>query len=259
MARTYTKETCPLHGSKYCALLNMENCRTCTVNCDTEEKAAQVRADLDAICEKMPEDGLTDLFAGDECRLCKGEPQQKKWYALADLGHREPKRRKAALLGIAREPRAGTVLPVQIACCDACRRRYLMLEYVAPVSGTAFAALGLILMSVRSVREPIAAVAAVLPFLVFAAITAVGIIGGALIKKALRRKYDAKMHLDIMGTDKLNQLADRGWFELYRNSDMSRLVFSKTPIKQGIFTSAPEKNEESAENEENHAEKDETV
>ncbi len=259
MARTYTKETCPLHGSKYCALLNMENCRTCTVNCETEEKAAQVRADLDAICEKMPEDGIADLFSGDRCRLCKGEARPKKWYALADLGHREPKRRKVAILGIAREPHAGTVLPVQIACCDACRRKYLMLEYVSPVMGTAFAAFGLILMSVRSVREPIAAVAAVLPFLVFAAITALGIAGGAIIKKTLRSKYEKEMHLDIMGVDKLNALADRGWFELYRNKDMSRLVFSKTPIKQGIFTAAPEKNDGSAENEENRAENNETV
>lgn len=240
MARVYTNESCPLYGSEYCAMLNMESCRSCTLDCRTEAKAADIRADLDIIRSNMPAGGMEGLFAGDRCRICKGEPGEKKWYALTDLAHAEPRRRKASLLGIAREPRAGVVLPIQIACCDACRKRYLRLEYISSVMGTLFAAVGLIILSVRSLREPIAAIAAILPFLVFVGLTAAGILLGALIKKNLRKKYAGLMHLNVMEQPILSAMAEKGWFELSPNKGFSRLVFAKTPIKQGLFTAMPE-------------------
>lgn len=236
MAREYTNTSCQLHGSEYCAMLNMESCRSCTLDCDTEEKAALVRADLDAIRTNMPEEGVKGLFTGGECLLCKGEPLPKKWYALTDIAHAEPRRRRASILGIAKEPRAGTILPIQIACCESCRKRHLALEYVSPVTGTAFAAAALIVLSIRPLREPVAAIAEILPFLVFIGVTAVGVMAGALLKLRLKRKYARLMHTDAMDLPILKSMADKGWFELNPNKGMSRLVFSKTPIRQGLFT-----------------------
>ncbi|HWQ57912.1 MAG TPA: hypothetical protein VN540_02755 [Clostridia bacterium] len=240
MAREYTNRSCQLYGSAYCAMLNMESCRSCTVDCSTELKAASVRADLDVIRSNMPEEGVHGLFAGDECLLCKGEPLKKKWYALTDLAHAEPRRRRSTMLGIAKEPRAGTVLPIQISCCEECRKRFLMLEYASPVTGTFFAALALTLLSFRPIREPIAAVSEILPFFVFLAATGIGILAGRLIRRLLANKYGALMHTDVMELPILSAMAKKGWFELNPNKDTSRLVFSRVPIRQGLFTAAPE-------------------
>lgn len=240
MARVYTNGSCPLYGSEYCAMLNMESCRSCTLHCETEDKAAGIRADIDIIRSNMTEEGIQGLFAGDACALCKKEPNDKKWYALTDLAHQEPRRKRATILGIAREPRAGTVLPIQIACCEACRKRYQMLAYVSPVTGTVFAAAALILMSIRPIREPIAAVVEILPFLIFVAATAIGIAVGALLRGGLLKKYAHVMHTDVMELPILSGMARKGWFELNPDKGMSRLVFSRTPIRQGLFTAMPE-------------------
>ncbi len=244
MARVYTNTACRLHGSEYCAMLNMENCDSCTVCSETEERADAVRADLDIILANMPEESVSALFAGENCLLCKGEPQKKAWYALTDLGHAQPRRKKAGILGIAREPRAGSVLPVQIACCADCRKRYLALEYVQPLIGTAGAAAALVILSIRRFREPIAAVAEILPVLIFLGVTVLAILAGRLVKSCLARKYGALTRLNVMKAPFLADMANRGWFELNPNKGMSRLVFSKTPTRKGLFTAFPEQSEE---------------
>lgn len=239
MQRVYTNEACRLHGSAYCAMLNMESCASCTVCSESEEKDEAIRADLDVILSNMSDHSMHALFAGDDCLFCKGEPLKKKWYALTDIAHVQPRRKKATLLGIARESRVGTVLPIQIACCEDCRKRFLTLEYVRPLTGTIAAALSLVVLSVRRFREPIAALAEILPFAIFLAVTAIGILAGKIIKGRLRKKYGALMHMGIMELPILHDMAERGWFELTPTEGMSRLVFSKTPIKQGLFTGWP--------------------
>lgn len=240
MAREYTRKDCPLWGSDYCARLNMESCRECTVDCVDENSAKAIREELDTIDSNMPEGGISDLFAGDRCVLCKGEPKKKAYYVLTDLAHPEPRRKHAAILGISREPKAGTVMPIELSCCRDCRRGFLILEYVFQVTWVLFALVAFVLMSIRSIREPIAAVWAALPFIIFAAAVALGITLGLVLRRLAIKKYSATTHLNIMEIPKLNLMADRGWFELNREQDRSRLVFSKSPITHGLYSAAPE-------------------
>ena len=86
----YTRTDCPLYGGEYCKKLNMKSCRTCTV---TNDNAAGIKADIDAIESLMPEGGMARFFEGEECVLCKGEKKNRAdCYAMADIGHPEPKR-----------------------------------------------------------------------------------------------------------------------------------------------------------------------
>ena len=66
----YTRTDCPLYGGEYCKKLNMKSCRTCTV---TNDNAAGIKADIDAIESLIPEGGMARFFEGEECVLCKGE------------------------------------------------------------------------------------------------------------------------------------------------------------------------------------------
>ena len=57
----YTRTDCPLYGGEYCKKLNMKSCRTCTV---TNDNAAGIKADIDAIESLMPEGGMARFFEG---------------------------------------------------------------------------------------------------------------------------------------------------------------------------------------------------
>ena len=181
MPRLYTNTDCPLHGSEYCARLHMESCDTCTVRGRDAEEMQLLKQDLDAIAAMMPEEGIDALFLTNECVLCKGEEKgARAWYAQTDIGNAEPRRKQVGFLGIKREARAGSILPIQLACCDACRKRYLMLQYVAPVTAAASIVLGFVLMSIRAIREPLMAITPALPAIVFLVLALGGILGGWL-------------------------------------------------------------------------------
>ena len=187
----------------------------------------------------MPEEGIAALFLTNECVLCKGEEKgARAWYAQTDIGNAEPRRKQAGFLGIKREARAGSILPIQLACCDACRKRYLMLQYVAPVTAAASIVLGFVLMSIRAIREPLMAITPALPAIVFLVLALGGILGGWLWRGALHKRYGKMTYLSIFRIDTLRRMKRLGWFELYETKDVSRLVFSKKPFRQGLYTGA---------------------
>lgn len=242
MPRVYLNKQCPLHGSDYCARLNMENCDTCTVRGRTEAEMQLLKLDLDAIAALMPEEGISELFLTDECVLCKGKEKGKRaWYAQTDIGNAEPRRKRVGFLGIKREARAGSILPLQLACCNACRKRYLTLQYVFPLTAAICMASGFLLMSVRAIREPLMAVMPALPAIVFLAFTLGGVLGGLFWRKALHKRYGEKTHLSIFNIGAMQHMRRLGWFELYEEKDLSRLVFSKRRFRQGLYTGAPER------------------
>lgn len=239
MPRLYTNTDCPLHGSEYCARLHMESCDTCTVRGRDAEEMQLLKQDLDAIAAMMPEEGIAALFLTNECVLCKGEEKgARAWYAQTDIGNAEPRRKQVGFLGIKREARAGSILPIQLACCDACRKRYLMLQYVAPVTAAASIVLGFVLMSIRAIREPLMAITPALPAIVFLVLALGGILGGWLWRGALHKRYGKMTYLSIFRIDTLRRMKRLGWFELYETKDVSRLVFSKKPFRQGLYTGA---------------------
>ncbi len=249
MERSYTKTTCPLHATPYCENLNMESCEACTVKCETQAQADAVKADLDACAALLPEGGVSALFATDECRFCKTQPKGKKsWYAFLDLANPEPRRVKANVLGLARHPRAGTLLPVQISCCEACRKRFLRVEYATPVLAALSAVLPLAVMSVRSVREPLMAVNHGLPFYIFAACILLGVCAGHFLKKALLKKYAPLTHMKAMEIPLLAQMKENGWFELNGEGPASKLVFAKKPAGRGLYTAMPREAGEAGQN-----------
>ncbi len=238
MPRVYTNTDCPLHGSTYCARLNMESCGTCTVRGRDGEEMELLRKDLDAIEALVPEEGIFDLFATQECVLCKGEEKGRRaWYALTDIGNAEPRRKQAkGIFGIRREARAGSVLPIQLACCDACRKRYLKLQYITPVMTAAGMLAGLGLMSIRPLREALMAIAQVLPMAAFLALSAGSAAAGMLLRKRYIARYRKEMYLSVFKIGTLRKLRRLGWFELYETRDVTRLVFSKKRIRQGLYT-----------------------
>lgn len=70
----YTRTDCPLYGGEYCKKLNMKSCRTCTV---TNDNAAGIKADIDAIESLMPEGGMGSLLRRRGVRTLQGRKEKQ--------------------------------------------------------------------------------------------------------------------------------------------------------------------------------------
>ena len=236
MPRTYNNTACRLYNTEYCRVLNMTSCETCTVAGGSKADMEALVADLDALNALMPADGIGNLFLGDRCVLCKKEePNLRTCYGLLDLGNREPERVSRNAIGIKTKLRAGSLLPVQLAACDACKKRFSKLEYAVPLSVGAAGVVSIALLSYRPLREFLASFFAAAPFVLFAAVMLAAWGVGALVRRARVKRYAAHTHLDVMEIKKLAELRERGWFELTPNI-YSRLIFSKKRLQQGLYT-----------------------
>ncbi len=240
MSRQYTNTDCPLHGSRYCSILNMLSCEECTVSAREKTVGIEsVTTYIDALEKLMPEDGIAELFTGDNCVLCKSdEPNRKSGYALLDMGNAEPGGTRRNVLGIKTKLRTGAIIPVQFSCCSECRKRFLYIEYVRLAMVAACIAVMVLLMSVRPIFEAMKAVWMGLPAAVFVAGLAASIIAGTVVRSALIKKYSAFTHLDVFELPKLAQMQQKGWFQIgeNRNNRFTKLVFTKKRIRQGVFT-----------------------
>ena len=241
MARNYTNTTCQLYGTKYCAALNMENCDKCIV---IEENATGIMQDIDLVLKMLPEEGIYRFFSNDECMLCKGEKKNKaECYALTDLGNPEPKREKRSILGMKTKTAIGSILPLQLSCCKDCRKRFNTLSGRHTIVTIITAIVVFFLLNYKPVGERIANISMALPLSIFVA----SVLGAWFISKASRKnlikKYSELTWLNVMDIPGVDELADKNWFELSPDKDVSRLIFSKEPLKSGLLTGPMNKEE----------------
>jgi len=243
MARNYTNTSCRLYDTEYCAMLNMLGCESCTVASRSKASMEELVKALDALKALMPEGGIEHLFLSDTCVLCKGDsPDKRSCYALLDLGNREPETESRNVLGIKTKLRTGSIVPVQLAACDACKKRHTALSYTVSLWVSLTGVGTVLLLSYRPLREYLASFGAMVPFLTFVAamLLAWGI--GALLRRSRIKRYGAHMHLDVMDIPALSEMREKGWFEITEKKGFSRLVFSKKRLKQGVFTGISKEN-----------------
>lgn len=237
MARIYTNTACRLYNTEYCRMLHMASCDSCTVASRSKVSMDELVNDLDGLKALMPEDGIEELFITNSCVLCKKqEPNPRTWYGLLDLGNHEPKREGTNFLGIKTKLRTGSLLPVQLAACDDCKKRFMKLEYVVPlwVAGTGI--VSIILLSYRPIREFLMAFGAAVPFALFVTVMLAALGIGMFLKKSRLKRYALLTHLDVMEIEKLKKLQELGWFELNEKKRYSKLIFNKKRLKQGVYT-----------------------
>ncbi|MDO4573263.1 MAG: hypothetical protein Q4C13_07830 [Clostridia bacterium] len=235
------KNACALGGTKYCRLLNMRSCESCTVR--GVESTEQVRSDLDLYESLLPEGGVARLFQAQDCQFCREEPKGRRHgYAILDMAHPEPRRLQKRLIG-KRETAFGTMIPLQFAVCPACRRRFLWIEYAALVFPLIFGAAGLGLLAVEPLRDALADWTPIAPFLLWLAMLAVGILVGTLVSGCAKKRYNRVMITDVFEHPVVREMAERGWTPVAKQS-RSKLLFSKSRLARGLGTAADEKSED---------------
>lgn len=237
MAHNYTNTECKLYGTKYCTLLNMESCDTCTVATASSDQAEKLARSLDATIALMPEGGIAGLFESESCVLCKDGSGKREWYADVDLGNSEPRTETRNVIGLKSIARTGSMVPLQIACCKDCRKRLLLIEYLPTVLTLFISILALVLMSVKPIRESLMMVSEILPVTIFVAVVLAGLLVGGVLRKNLIKNAEPKTYLRVLDLPALAHMKERGWFEINDGKKgVTRYVFAKKRIRQGLYT-----------------------
>ena len=214
----YTRTDCPLYGGEYCKKLNMKSCRTCTV---TNDNAAGIKADIDAIESLMPEGGMARFFEGEECVLCKGERKNRAdCYAMADIGHPEPKREGRNAIGLKTKLRIGSMLPVQLSCCSNCRKKHNAASNREAAVTLTVAIIMLAVLNFTPTAEAIAAIGSYMPLLLFVIVVGGTWLIGRASRKNMIKKFSETTCMDIFEVPGLDEFKAKGWFEISPYKDM---------------------------------------
>lgn len=240
MKRVITNENCRLYHTPHCDLLNMPSCEVCIMN-GKEDESEQIANDLDVLFSLLPEGGIHTLFDTEECRLCKKEhPNKRGYYGLMDLGHVEPKRTKRSIIGLKVKSAVGSLVPVQVAVCNPCRKRILTLEYLPILLPLFVGILTLIVLMLPGVSDALERIATLLPFALFVALVLLSAILGRVFSNVLEKRYAKVTELDPFELPVLKEMKQKGWFPINVNGKRLRLVFVKKRMTMGVGTGTPE-------------------
>ena len=223
---------CELFDTEACGALNMRSCKSCPV--PNGGDAAQIAEDVELFESLMPEGGLAPLFEPEDCQLCRGEKQKKSGYAILDMGHNEPKRlqRRSWLLpkGV-----AGFLVPMQFACCRACRRRLLFLSYLPLLSSILLTAIAVMLATNDAIAMSLRKMNSLLPLYLVGGAMLLGYLAGLLIAIILRKGYNRVMVVNALEHPTAIAMMEKGWFPVLGRG-RAKLVFTKKRIDRGLGT-----------------------
>ena len=238
MAESYTKTECKLHGTPYCAALNMKNCADCFASkLDSEQQEALIE-DIGYIAAALPEDGIESFLDEPECMLCKGNEKGKpEFFAQLSMGHDHPtvdyldeKSNKKYKRSTAR------LIPVQLPACRKCRSLLMQSYFVPIIVGVVFAAAGLVLTIIEPVRAALARFGAAIPFLFFLMFVFIGIIAESLLRISYTKRVERRMNTRASRIAKLSALTKLGWFPVHGSENGIRYTFTDKPLESGILT-----------------------
>ncbi len=227
-----TATDCALHGTKSCALLNMQDCDKCPLKGRVADPA--IHDDLRLFCDLQPEGTVARLFESETCTLCKTEPKGTPTsFAVFDMAHTEPK--KLAKRKWLTKQETGFMVPLQFACCSKCRRRILLISYLPLLVPIALTLIALPIVLNEHFLQSLRQTAGWLPFL----LVVIAILGGYGVGKLLsylyKRKAESLMYVDVRTHPIVEEMTGKGWRPLF-NDRQPHIAFTKRRIDKGLGT-----------------------
>lgn len=227
---------CPLSGTKYCRLLNMRGCAQCAVRGRNDLEA--VKRDLDVYESLLPQGGIARLFQTHACVFCKGEPGARRGYAILHMAHPEPRRiQKRKLPGSKAD--FGVMVPLQMAVCARCRRRFLAMEFLPAALPLLTGGAALVALMQKGVSDALALRAPYLGFVLFCGAVLLGWAAGRLATHAVKAAASRDMFADVLTHPVVREMTRLGWIPVARTS-RTHLMLSKSRFSKGLGTAEDE-------------------
>lgn len=193
-----------------------------------------------ALIEAMlPGGNLKPLYESETCLLCDDEDDIRKrtCYAVTDMGHQEPPGTKPSALMLRVKTKVGSIVPLQIACCDRCKRNHRIASFMQMATMIVIMGLALLVMSRPAVSAKMYEINEALGLILFVLLLPVSYLIGKLLMRAFRTKAGKKTRFDIRDLPLVQQMMEREWFPLNKNATGEPvIIFSKERLKKGWFT-----------------------
>ena len=236
---------CALYQSRACANLNQRSCAECPVHQNGGKTASETAKFVEQFESLLPEGGIAHLFESETCTLCKGEPKgARAGYAILDFGHTEPKELQARKLF--HKGGVGFMVPLQFACCKACKRRLMLWSYLPLLVPLVLTAAVVPFVTVPHLVQALRAAASWVPLLLVTLAMGGGYAIGKLLQIVFGKRFDEKMYFRLLTHPTAEAMQEKGWFPLF-GEKQTQPVLSKTRIRYGLGTASSRKIAENAE------------
>jgi len=226
---------CELSQTKYCARLNMPSCKECAIKKGAD--IGQVKADLDHMEQYVSQQELHAFSCDPICQLCAGEQKNPRTgYALLNLLHAGPRRKKTGVVGLKATQTPGTLVPLQIPCCDKCKKNITILQYLPILMPVLTGIIVLLLFMFTPLWKALMRIAAFLPVAVFLLVMLLSALGGQLLAARWHDKKKSETHMNPLTVSLAAELTNRGWFPLRKSANGAKIIFIKENLDCGVYT-----------------------
>lgn len=218
------------------------------MNAEEEKKRAKKKMDSDELSESehralvadmLPDGNVKPLYESETCLLCKDpeDTRSRTCYAVTDMGHKEPPGTKPSAIMLRVKTKVGSIVPLQISCCDRCKRNHRIASFLQMATMIIIMGLGLLIMSRPSVSAQLYEINEAMGLILFVLLLPISYLIGKVLTRAFRLQTGKKTRFDIRELPLIAQMVERGWFPLNKNT-MSEpvVIFSKERLKKGWFT-----------------------
>ncbi len=243
MEQERTNRNCPLWGTETCARMNMRACRGCPAEDKDPRECNDIREDVETLYSLLPEEGISSLFAGGTCALCRGEDKGRiESFGLFDMGHSDPRESKKKL-GLFRKRTYGFVIPLQFGCCRDCRRKYQLLSWLPMLATILILGSALLVIAHEPAAQALRNVWRGMPLTVILLAGALSWVVGKVLSKTLRARFSRSTYMDPREHPMVKRMTELGWENLIDGKHL-RPVFSRKRLGYGIGTAVPQAEEE---------------
>ena len=244
MEQERTNRNCPLWGTETCARLNMRACRGCPAEGKDVREADDIREDIDTLYALLPEEGIYNLFTGEECALCKGEKKgRRESYGIYDMGHADPRKRKGQKLSIFRKKASAFVIPLQFGCCQGCRRRFQLIYWLPMLITIVILGAALLMVAQEPVAQSLRNVWRGLPLLVMLIAGGLSFLTSKILVNVLRARFNQRTYMDLKDHPVVQRMLALGWEDLSEGK-YPQPIFTRKRLSHGVGTAAPMVEEE---------------
>lgn len=233
------RSDCKYKDSNMCSYVGSEGCETCFVNGMSDKKGEIDKAyEAWQVTRTYIPDDIDDVHTGTKCLLCrKEEPNDATCFAVADIAHPEPEYRRGMFFGFGKKVRSeiGSMLSVPVSCCDECKKRIRMRDWMQVGVWILSVVIGFVLMSIPGIAAPIAKVNELIP----PAIVIIFAVGGYFVGKyaavAVEKKAEEKTKVNVFEVPQMRRMEQFGWFALQKNGEYVRLSFHKKKPREHMM------------------------
>ena len=111
-----------------------------------------------------------------------------------------------------------------------------MVEYLPTFAAIIVAIIALLVLSLRAVHEPLSAVNEMLPLGLFVVLVVLGYFLGKLLRGSMKKAKARETEFDIWNLPVMKKLKVLGWQPLSADKGVSRMVFTKKRVTQGVYS-----------------------